>query len=286
VSTVIRHLILAVLLLATDRAEAQPRTGSVALIDAFKFPAKAAQAHARLRASMEEAIAREGWTVTPGRGVADCGAMPECLAGIGRDLGVDYVLRISGERSQEHGYEVSLDLYSLGSGRAQGAMSSCDPCDQKRMCELAGKAAVDLLAKAVEEAAESQEAARRIAPPPAAPPVASPAPPAAPEMTPPPPAAAPAGIAWVPWTLIGAGTLGMAFGGWALYQHGRSSGSAHPGSPTSYGHDVYSSKTLGIASMAGGGVLALAGVVWLLVTPSRTVAVSASPNHVILGLRF
>jgi hypothetical protein len=38
--------------------------------------------------------------------------------------------------------------------------------------------------------------------------------------------------------------------------------------------------------MVGGGLFALAGAILLITTPSHSMAVSASPNHVALSMRF
>jgi hypothetical protein len=269
--------------LLAGQAKAQPAAGSVVLIDAFKFSAKATQAHARLRAGVEEALARDGWTVLQGSAIADCGATTECLATVARAGGVGYVLRIAGQRSQEYGYEVTLDLYSSVTKHVRGQTSSCGMCDSKAVAEIAGKAAIDLLAKTVQEEAESRQAARPLAPP-VAPPPTEPSPPAL--VTPPAPAAEPSRVAWLPWTMIGVGAVGMAYGGWALAKNGDSSGSPRLGSQTLPGHDTYSSQTIGVGGLAAGGALLVAGVLWIAVTPSRSVTVSASPNRVAFKWRF
>jgi hypothetical protein len=277
---------LAIIFLPARQAAAQQATGSVAFIDAFKFPAKAKQAHDRLRASMEEALSRSGWSLK--QGPADCGITNECMTKVARETGATYVLRVSGQRSQEFGYDVSLDLYSLASGHLRGAISSCDICDSKRMSETAGKAAVDLLAKTVREDSELREAANKQATPP--PPIAAPAPaapaPAPAVLIPPPqPTAESHHNSWIPWSMIGVGAIGMAYGGWALYKNGSSAG-YHLSSSSTYAHDTYTSNTVGVTTMVGGGLFALAGVIWLISTPSHSMAVSASPNHVALSMRF
>jgi hypothetical protein len=282
---------LAITFLPARQAAAQQATDSVAFIDAFKFPAKAKQAHDRLRASMEDALSRSGWSLK--QGPADCGITNECMTKVARETGATYVLRVSGQRSREFGYDVSLDLYSLASGHLRGAISSCDICDSKRMSETAGKAAVDLLAKTVREDAELREAANKQATPP--PPIAAPAPaapaPAAPApapavlIPPPQPTAESHHTSWIPWSLIGVGAIGMAYGGWALYKNGSSAG-YHLSSSSTYAHDTYTSNTVGVTTMVGGGLFALAGAILLITTPSHSMAVSASPNHVALSMRF
>lgn len=280
----ILSLVLAAVSLLAREAVAQQTPRSVVLIDAFKFPAKSTQAHhSRLRAGMEDALTRDGWTVAQAPAVADCGATPECLANIARESGAGYLVRISGERSQssEYGYEASLDLYSVAGGDVRSRNLSCDICDSKRVSEIAGKAAVDLLAKAVKEDAEVAARSTRLAPPP----VAAVPPSSGGELVTPPNATAPPShVSWVPWTLIGVGAAGIVYGGWALYKNGDSSGSPYLGAVP--GHDTYSSKALGIGTLVGGGALAVVGVTWLIVNRFGSAAVSASPNHVALDLRF
>jgi hypothetical protein len=256
---------LAIALVPAREVRAQSATGSVALIDAFKFSPKATQAHARMRVAIEEALARDGLTVVQGPAGVDCGSTTECLAGVARESGVGYVLRVTGQRRREseYGYDISVDLYSPVTRQVRGGNWSCGLCDSKGVGELAGKNAIDLLAKTAKEEAEIKQAASGIAPP---------------------RAAAPAPIEPAPPALVA--VVGMAYGGWALAKDGSSSGSPHLGAQALAGHDAYSSKTLGIGTLVAGGVLAAVGVIWIALPPSRSAALSASPNHVAFSLRF
>lgn len=278
---------LAIGLVSSREATAQETTGSVALIDAFKFSPKATQAHSHMRTAIEEALARDGWTVVQGPASSDCGTTNECLAKVARESGVGYVLRVAGQRRREsdYGYDVSVDLYSPVTRQVREGNWSCGLCDSKGVGELAGKNAIDMLAKTAKEEAEIKQAASGIAPPRAAAPTPiEPAPPAL--VTPPKSPEEPSRISWIPWTMIGVGVVGMAYGGWALSKNGDTKGSSYPPSPSSYAHDTYSSKTLGITSMVGGGVFVVLGTIWAITTRSQTTAVSASPNHVALTVRF
>jgi hypothetical protein len=285
----ISFLSLVTAFLLVRQAVAQPAIGSsVALLDAFKFPGKGTQAHhSRLQAGLEEALTREGWSVAPGAPSPDCGANNECLASVAREKGVGYVLRISGQRSREseYGYDVSLDLYSVVTRHVSGGNWSCDICDSKRVSEIAGKAAVDLLTRTTKEEAEVREAAK----PAASPRVVAPTP-TKPQRTdlvaPPRQTVESSHSTWIPWTMIGVGALGMAYGGWALHENGSSTGSPHLGSQALAGQDAYSSTNLGVGMLIGGGALAAVGVIWLAVTPSHSAVVSASPNHVAFDWRF
>ena len=182
-----------------------------------------------------------------------------------------YVLRLSGQRRQEFGYYMSLDLYSLATGHLRGAVFSCDMCGSEGVSEGAGRAASDLLAKTAKEEAETQGKGqgRRAGRGGGGPRLGLPAPPPAPPQE-------PSRASWIPWPMMGIGALAAAYGGWALYQNGRSSGASFPGSAASYGHETYSAKGLGIRALVAGGALLVTGVIWVALTPSGSAALSGS----------
>lgn len=271
----------------SHEAMAQPLR-TVAFIDAVKFPPKATQAHVRLRATLDEALSPKNWFLaTTGRPIADCGGTPNCMAKVASETSTQYVLRISGQKSQEYAYEIGLDLYSTALGGMRGSLATCDICDPGRMAEVASKAAVDLLASVAKEEADLKVRAKRVAPPPV-PPVASQfpsAPPAALVTPPTVPIAEPASRSWIPWTLIGVGAVAAVYGGWAIHMDGQSTESCSD-SPTHTTCDRYSSQTRGIVGMVGGGALLLTGAIWLRATSAHTTTVAVSPNHVALNVRF
>jgi hypothetical protein len=272
---------LAMALLPARQAMAQRRTTSVAIVDACSFSDKAVEAHARLRAMVEDALERQGWPVAQGPEIADCGTKSECLAKIARDNGVGYVLRLSGQRRQEFGYYMSLDLYSLATGHLRGAVFSCDMCGSEGVSEGAGRAAADLLAKTAKEEAETREKAKGATPAAEVAALASGS-----QLPAPAPPQEPSRASWIPWPMMGIGVLAAAYGGWALYQNGRSSGAPFPGSAASYGHDTYSAKGLGIGALVAGGALLVTGVIWVALTPSGSTTLAAAPDRVALNWRF
>jgi hypothetical protein len=272
--------------LVSREALAQPLR-TVATIDAVKFPPKAAtQAHQRLRATLEETLAPKSWYLAQtSRPIADCGGSPECMAKTAEETNTLYVLRISGQKIRDFGYDITLDLFTTATGYSRSSHATCDFCDPASMSKIVSDTAVEMLTSVLKEEASLREKAKREVPTPAVAPAPSTPPPAA-LVAPLPPPTEPHHISWIPWSMIGVGALTMVYGGWCLYKDGSSTGSFYPSSASAYGHNAYASKSLGLGTLIGGGVVALAGGIWLFVTPSRTLAVSASPNHVALSLRF
>jgi hypothetical protein len=258
----------------------------VAFIDAVKFPPKAKQAHEHLRAAMEEALARKNWfLVQTDRPIEDCGDSPECLASVAKSTATQYVLRISGQKTRDVGYDVTLDVFTTAAGYSRSSHATCDMCDPASMSEIASGSAVELLTSVLKEEANLREKAKRATVrPPIAAQVPSPPPPAALVMPPPVPVAEPASRSWIPWTLIGVGAVAVVYGGWAIHEDGQT-GSCSPTAP-GLACDRTSSNTRGIVSLVGGGLMAAAGVIWILATPTHTTTLTASPNHVALNVRF
>lgn len=178
-------------------ALAQPLR-TVAVIDAIKFPPKAKQAHEHMRAALEEALAPKSWFLAQTQPIVDCGGSVDCLAKVADATGTKYVLRLSGSRTPDDGYDVTLELYTSLTARIQRTGAYCDYCDLQRIDEVASKSAIDLLANALKEEAELRAAKREAqAPAPQTPaPSAAPVPPSAatrsPAIAAPPPAVEPA----------------------------------------------------------------------------------------------
>jgi hypothetical protein len=215
------------------------------------------------------------------------------MAKIGDQFKATYVLRIAGRKSQEYGYEISLDAYSKSAGLSRSSFASCDICDSERLAELASKSALELLAGLVKEETVMREKARQVAatgvamPLALVPPVAAPAPnpPPGADIVTPPQVAEPATHAWIPWALIGTGAVAVGYGIWALAKNGDSAGSWSLASGE-IGRDYYGPKTIGLISLIGGGALAVTGAVWVLTSPTHTTTVLASPQHVAINVRF
>jgi hypothetical protein len=275
--TLLLLLVLTAACLASPGVRAQPLR-IVAVIDAVKFPPKAKQAHERLREALQEALAPKSWFLTERR-IADCGGTAEGMAKVARDTGTSYVVRLSGTRTRDDGYDLTVELYTTQSERIASGSAACDRCDLQRINEAASQAVLDLLAAALKE-----EPPRREAPPPALPPP-TPPPAPAPALVASPPVPAPAPLRWLPWTLIGSGALAAGYGTWALVKNGDATGSCTQ-QPDGLHCARYSSGILGAGLLVGGGALVVAGTFWLLVTPSHSAGVTASPNHVALHVRF
>jgi hypothetical protein len=265
--------------LAPYEAVAQPLR-IVAVIDAVKFPPKATQAHDQLRSSLEEALSPKNWFLAhTNRPIADCGGTTDCMAKVATDTNTQYVLRISGQKTRDLGYDVTLDLFTTATGSVRSSHVTCDLCDPGRLSEIASQSTAELLTIALREEANMREKAKRTALPPAEPPPAT-------VVTPPSPAAPPpATINWMPWALAGVGAVVAGYGIWALYEDGKPTGAYSP-SPAYETRNRYSSQTLGIVTATGGGLLVLGGAIWGISTMSRSTTVSVSLNHVALNVRF
>lgn len=271
--------------LFSSQAVAQPLR-TVAVVDVVKFPAKATQAHARLRAAVEESLPSKNWFLAEtSRPIADCGMTPEGLAKVARDTSAQYVLRIFGQKNHEYGYEITLHVYSTVLAGVRSSLATCDICDPGRMAEVAGKAAGELLAGVVKEETSFKEKSKQQVVAAAPPPVAAPLPPPTAVLVTPPPVPAARKLDWVPWTLIGVGAVALGYGAYAIYEDGKTTGT-NTVTSTGATRERYASQTLGIVGVTGGGLLALAGAIWIITTPSQAATVSLSPNHVALNVRF
>jgi hypothetical protein len=253
--------------LASREAPAQPLR-TVAIIDAVKFPPKAAtQAHDRLRATMEETLSPKSWYLAQtGRPIADCGGTPECMAKVAEETGTQYVLRISGQKVRDFGYDVTLDLFTTATGYSRSSHAACDFCDPANMSKIASDTAVEMLTSVLKEEASLREKAKRAVPASAAAPVPS-APPSAALVTPPTPTAEVQHVSWVPWSMIGVGAAAVVYGGWALLKNNDPTGDKSLSSSQAM-QSRYSSKTLGAVTAGAGSALAIVGLVLLWVEPT------------------
>jgi hypothetical protein len=286
----VSKMLLAVLALAavwsaSSEALAQPLK-TVALIDAVKFPPRAAtQAHERLRATMEETLSPKSWYLAQtSRPIVDCGGTPECMAKIAEDTGTQYVLRISGQKVRDFGYDITLDLFTTTTGYSRSSHAACDFCDPANMSKIASDTAVEMLTSVLKEEASQREKARRVVPTPVAAPAPT-APPTADLVTPPQPPVEPHHVSWVPWSMIGVGAVAAVYGGWALSQNNDLTSDKGLSSSQAT-RSRYSSKTLGAVTAGAGGALAIVGLVLLWVEPTQATRVSISPTGIDVALRF
>jgi hypothetical protein len=199
---------------------------------------------------------------------------------LAKRTGADRVLRITGQGSAQYGYKVQIEVFGPRIPRTEKVATFCDTCNPDRMAEIAADYAKQELAAVTREPEAAKE-------PPRLPIEATPSeiPEPEPSILAQPKLEDPRSLRWVAWSLIGTGAAAMAFGGFVLSQNGARSGdiTARDGRES---RRVYSTATLGTACLVSGGVAAIAGVIWLLATPSSQAGVAASPNHIALHLRF
>lgn len=272
-------------LAATESADSAG--GTVALIDAITFNTAGIPKSVREKERFFETFLKElgakGWTVlAPPLGDDVCIGISQCLRAVAVSAGTGHTLRLAGEGSLRQGYTIKVELYSTATTQTERSTAYCDVCNTDRIASITADFAAKLLASAKEEAGARQRAGNhRATQVPSEVAVGGQPVPA----TAPPVSTSPS-LRWVAWTMVGVGAGAMVYGGWALSRNGDSSGDYQSDSPTTFDREIYSSKTIGYTGLIGGGLLALAGTIWLIATPSRGVAIAASPNRVSLSLRF
>ncbi len=278
-------LILASLPAAMAGAET-PTPHGIVLIDAVHLPPKVPKAHAHLRARIADTLSSKGWMVVQVVSGDDCPEPGECAPALAKETGTHYVLRLSGQRNQDDGYDVRLELFRRNKQEPRETDASCVYCTVERMAGVVGRSAVELLAAAEKDQKDEEALAKKPAAAPAAVVVVPP-----PAPSPPPPMVAPPTVApasaptWMPWALAGVGAAAAGFGIYALARNGASTGSCSD-TPIHTSCDHYSSGTLGVLSLVGGGVLLATGTVWALTTHTHTTTVAVSSNRVALHVRF
>lgn len=296
-------MVLPVMLILTGAGVAWAETGGaearqVVVGQSITFAPKAQKYRAKVWEKVETTVKDSGWApVKVETGPNGC-AVKDCPREIAQRELVETVLSIDGNYSSS-GYSFTVKVWSKNgrngsSGWVGEFGGECGVCSGSELAEavaanvrkaLAGEAE-RLVADAAAKVEATPTAEEKSIPPAAAP---------AAESTPGPAPTAnlvesratpePRSVAWVPWTVIGVGALAIGYGGWGLYKDGKSNGTCSAG-PTAKMCDTYSSHTLGVVGLVGGGVLVMAGVIWEITTPSSTTSVSASPNHVALNVRF
>jgi hypothetical protein len=259
------------------------------------FAPKAQKYRAKVWEKVEDAVKDSGWApVKVETGPNGC-VVKDCPREIAQRELVETVLSIDGNYASG-GYSFTVKVWSKKGRNGQSGWvgefgSECGLCSGAEFAEavstnvrkaLAGEAERLLAAAKMEVAAATPEE-KTAAPPLSLDPTAGPTPSA--NLVAPPAPTARESMSWVPWTIMGAGALAVGYGVWGLHEDGQSTGSCSAG-PTAKTCDTYSSHTLGVVSIVGGGVLAMAGVIWVVTTPSHATSVSVSSNHVALSVRF
>jgi hypothetical protein len=257
----------------------------VAVVDSVKFITagipKTIHERERFLVTFTRSMGEKGWTAIEASTDGPCSTSPDCLPKVGQRTGSKYVLRITGEGNLKLGYTLHLDLYSSATTHTQRTTAFCDICGTDRMAEIASDFTLELVTAATKEE-QSLKAGPIPIPTHLSPPVTN-SPTRTAVVTRPPLSPVPSQPskldAWLPWTMIGVGALGMAYGGWALHKNGDCSDPilSEPGATC---HRI-ASNGIGALAMTGGGLLFLAGTLWEI-----SASLSASPNHVALNMRF
>lgn len=282
------HYVLACVLCLVARtalgepAATEPR--KVVIIDGINFKTEGLRTTVREADHFYDVVVQrlkdKGWSpMTPPIAQALCGgagAGGDCLAYVVRESGAAYVLRLTGEGNLREGYSLHLEVYSSKTKHSQKSSHVCDVCLTDDIARSAAEVSLGLLADAVKDDADTkreieQQAASANATETRA-------------LKTAPPVSEPRHLSWIPWSMVGVGVIGVALGAWWLHEDGQSKG-FQATSPV-ISNDYYSSQSVGITSLVGGLALLAGGAVWLALTPSSTVSVSASPSHVALGLRY
>jgi hypothetical protein len=287
VETIVRNLAVAILLLSSSQAIAQDQPARrVAVVNAVKFtPIRSGRnlpEHERFDTTFELTLREAGWTVVQTQ--STCPVLnAECLASIGEVTGTGYVVRITGEGNVQYGYNLNLEASSTTTAHTENVAAYCDTCTPARIAEIAGRFAIERLNIVLKDEQPAQTARKHSE----RPTIPAPTQPTEPDrnLVAPPTVSPASHISWIPWTLLGVGTATMIYGGWALYEDGRSKGTARLNTGEGR-YERYSSQSLGIATLTAGGALAIAATVWLLIPSRRSTALAVSPDGVLLSGRF
>lgn len=235
-----------------------------------------------IRPTVEAALKERGAAVVPHAKVV--GDLAKCTSGgcatrIGAATGATHVLVIDSSYVDD-GYRMRLQVFDGRTGRERYS--------DGQVCEVCTH---DDFTKALRERTAilwSRIQTEETLPPPA--PVMSPT--AAPVPGPvslarvePPVIAEPAKRSWIPWAIIGVGAPTAVYGVLAIKKSGKTDGGPSPGAP-SFTQNSYASGGLGWGCFVGGGLVAIAGAIWVFATPTHSTTVSISPSHVALGMRF
>jgi len=201
---------------------------------------------------------------------------PECWKAVAAAANATDVLVVSGGYAKFE-WRLSFEHRNASGTRVDMQNKDCEYCRLPSIVEWA-RAAVK---QSVEAARAQATAAIPEVQPVAPPPPAAHAAPALKASTP-----APHSFFWPPWALVGVGAVAIGYGGWALHKDSQDAGSCAPTATGQKACNRYDSKVYGVIGLAGGGALALGGVLWALLAPPDAPAVSVSLNHVAVTVRF
>jgi hypothetical protein len=252
---------------------AQSSARKVAIIDGVTFktePGDTVREADHFYKVVTQKLIAKGWSPNPPVSEAMCrrGAGGDCLDYVARDAAVDYVLRVTGNGNLMEGYNLRVEVYSPRTRHTQKTTNLCDVCVTDGIAQSTATISLDLLADAVKDDADTARE-RRLA---------------SRDLLSGPSVREPTNLSWIPWSMVGAGTIGIGLGSWWLYKNG-SSKDFHPASASPvFKNDYYSSRARGLVGVIGGVAVAAGGILWLALSPSSSVV--ASPSHVSFNLRY
>jgi hypothetical protein len=256
------------------------------VVDAVSFITtgvpKAVHERERFFILLRDRLSESGWAATVRPADASCGTGRECLARTQEQTGADYVVRVSGEGNLLRGYTLHLQVYSPVTRHVQRAATFCDLCATDRIAGIAAEFAIALVTDTVkeEQAARLESGQRETPSPPQPHPLAPPLTGASSATVPVPSAelvalprgptglAWPSWVPWLSWSLVGAGAVGAAYGGWALYENGRYTGAPRVDANQTLVRDRYASGAVGATALAVGAGLAVVGALLRISEPS------------------
>jgi hypothetical protein len=265
-------------------AYAQPAAAAYALavVDGINFTTegmpKAANEREQFFKFFKEKLAAKGWTVISVVGESFCGATApnDCLASLAKES--PYVLRLTGEGNVKLGYTIHLELYSGATKRTSKNNTICETCFTDDIATFSADIARGLLQDAMTDDGDAKQRESKVqelpTPGTRLDNISTPAGPSTPSLS------------WLPWSMVAVGAGGLVFGGLAVAEDGKTHGGVPPATSLAPTRGHYSSRSLGILSLIGGGALAIAGTTWLIWPTSKTTALSVSPTHLSFSLRY
>jgi hypothetical protein len=256
---------------------AQSSARKVAIIDGVTFkaePGDTVREADHFYKVVTQKLTAKGWAPIPPVSESVCrhavAAGGDCLGYVAHEAEADYVLRVTGDGNLMEGYSLRVEVYSPRTLHTQKTTNLCDVCVTDGIAQSTATISLDLLADAVKDDADT-ERERRLA---------------GRDLVSGPSVSEPTNLSWIPWSMVGVGSIGIGIGTWWLSKNG-SSKDLHPASASPVlSNDYYSSKSLGLASVLGGAAMAAGGILWIALSPSSSASVIASPNHVAFNLRY
>ena len=145
--TVVTGVVGVVVTLAAIRAKADPapRAHTVVVLDGTELPGEVKDAHQQLRTAVDGAVRAAGWDSIPGAApAAPCDETLACLKAAAVTTGASVVIRITGGRNINDGYDLEAQIWRADGGPSQRIVGSCSSCLSDDMTRIAKKLVRDL----------------------------------------------------------------------------------------------------------------------------------------------